>query len=182
MPLTHAHLRFTLVADPAGMPPFWGPALRGILGYGLRRAALLYPAWPLAGRPLPTAEAAAMLFNGEKNGGRRFPVPFALEVPAPLDAQPGRGALPSADSAAHAVFGMVLYGEATGLAPLVIEAFRLMEHEPLGRLRASWRLAGVEDAGDGCVLWRPETGLCGLPQAAGMPAASPLRIFNIICI
>lgn len=142
------------------LPAFPGSALRGMLGYGLRRTACVTRQPTCDGCLLRANCVYSILFEspgaGDAGGGRyaQLPHPFVLDL----------ASIP-ADSVAPGqtfTFGINLIGPAQAQAPYLIHALQFAGQRGLGKGGGRFRVAALEreqtlGAGDWSLVYTPES-------------------------
>ena len=171
-----ARFRFRLDAvDPVRLPPFAGSALRGMLGFGLRRTACVTRQPVCDGCLLRTTCVYSTLFEspamGGEGGGRyaQLPHPFVLDLIQTL----GEEVAPGETFA----FGINLIGPAQAQVPYLIHALQLAGQRGLGKGGGRFRVAALErertlGTGDWVPVYTAESGeyLASLPGGPPQPA------------
>ena len=177
-----ARFRFRLEAiDPVRLPPFPGSALRGMLGYGLRRTACLTRQPVCDGCLLRATCVYSTLFEspavGGGEGGRyaQLPHPFVLDLAETV----GEGVAPGETFA----FGINLIGPAQTQAPYLIHALQLAGQRGLGKGGGRFRVALLDrertlGLGDWLPVYTPESGeyLAGRAVSQPQPDAAPSAV------
>ncbi len=131
-------LRLELAFEGSGrLPVHPGPALRGLLGYGLRRLLCVTGARDCRGCALQPRCDYVAFFETPGDAPRRAaaPRPWALEPPARPPRRVARGD--------RLRFGLVLFGSGPGHLPQVAQAFDRMGPAGFGPDRVPFRLAGL---------------------------------------
>jgi hypothetical protein len=157
-----ARFRFQLEAiDPVRLPPFAGSALRGMLGFGLRRTACVTRQPVCDGCLLRATCVYSTLFESPAVGGEvagRYahrPHPFVLDLVHTLgnDVAPGEAF----------ALGINLIGPAQTQAPYLIHALQLAGERGLGKAGGRFRVVALErewtlGVGDWRTVYTPESG------------------------
>lgn len=177
--------------DPLSLPAFPGSALRGLIGFGLRRTVCVTGQKRCEGCPLTASCAYYRFFEDSRPRGeagraaQAGPHPYVLDVPPP----PG----PVLEPGARYAFGLTLLGEARHLVPyLVVGVNRAGQQRGLGPRDARFTLGLLEQEQRlGREDWAPVGGqgeatvrALETAQTPGAPAAgvvavelrSPLRL------
>ncbi len=173
--------------DPIRLPAFAGSALRGLLGFGLRRTACVTRQPVCDGCLLRTTCVYSTLFESPAAdsgaGGRytRLPHPFVLDQVQAL----GETLAPGETFA----LGINLIGPAQAQVPYLIGALQTAGQRGLGKGGSRFRVAALEreqtlGAGDWTPVYTPQTGAylatppADLPQLAPAPSRLRLRLLT----
>jgi hypothetical protein len=175
-----ARFRFLFEAvDPIQLPPFPGSALRGMLGYGLRRTACVTRQPVCDGCLLRGSCVYSTLFETPALGGgagaryTKLPHPFVLDLASSV-----REGIAAGDTF---VVGINLIGPAIAHAPFLIHALQLAGQRGLGKGGGRFRIASLErecsvGVGDWQVVYTPGSGEYQAVVASGphgrLPAAA----------